>query len=86
MKTQQESIIELIRKIVSEQILVQQRADEIGDPSVAGLDSIGRLTLLVALENETGIELMGPDIGSEVFQSLATLTEFVMRKTAASGS
>jgi len=74
------ALIQQIQQIVSDQILSSLRPDQVDDMVVAGLDSIGRLALLVALENELGVELMGADMGPEVFQSLVILAGFIMRK------
>lgn len=82
MKLQPPDLISRIRTIIAEQILPGQRPEEVADPTVANLDSIGRLTLLVVLENELGVELMGPDIGPEVFQTMAALSGFIIEKAA----
>ncbi|MEK6684558.1 MAG: hypothetical protein AABY46_07855 [Nitrospirota bacterium] len=82
MNLQQEALIPQIQGIVAEKILPGQRADEVDDRVLASLDSIGRLTLMVELENSTSVELMGPDVEPELFSSLARLAEFVIKKAA----
>lgn len=84
MEMQSGELIENIRKIVSEKILNSGRPAEVDDQVVAGLDSIGRLTLLVELENMLEVELMGPDLGPEVFSSFQALTSYISDKSKAS--
>jgi acyl carrier protein len=69
-----------IQRIISEKIINSGLPADVDDKVVAGLDSIGRLTLLVELENSLDMELMGPDIGPEVFVSLHSLTEYIAEK------
>ena len=47
-----------------------------------GLDSIDALELVVALEQEFGIQIPSEDIGNEVFASVSTLAEFVAGRLA----
>jgi acyl carrier protein len=48
-----------------------------------GLDSVDALELVVALENEFGIQIEDEEIGREVFASVSALAEFVHKRTAA---
>ena len=52
-----------IRQIVSEKVLLSNDPSQVNDQTIASLDSIGRLTLLVELENLLGAELMGEECG-----------------------
>ena len=80
METREGVSAEKIQKVISEKIITGSRPEDVDDHLVASLDSIGRLTLLVELENIYGIELMGPDLDPDVFSSLKSLTEYVARK------
>ncbi len=73
-----------IRQIVSEKVLLTNDPGQVNDQTVASLDSIGRLTLLVELENLLGAELMGDDMRPDVFSSMAKLTDFIAGKVAGS--
>ena len=51
----------------------------VNDVSLSNLDSIGRITLLVELENEFSIELTAEEYAPEIFSSLDQLTDFVWK-------
>jgi acyl carrier protein len=84
MDLQSGDLVNTIQKIVSEKILNSGSPGEVDDRVVAGLDSIGRLTLLVELENRLEMELMGPDLGPEVFSSFQKLTSYISEKSKTS--
>lgn len=44
------------------------------------LDSLGVVELAVALENRFGIQLDDEDFSGEVFQTIGTLTDFVVER------
>ena len=79
MEIQKQSLIEQIQKIIREKILTTESLANVDDRVLAGLDSIGRLTLLVELENITGTELMGSDMQPEIFASFDTLSDFIVK-------
>lgn len=82
MQMDQGKLADEVRKIVSEKVLLTNDAGQVNDQTIASLDSIGRLTLLVELENMLGTELMGDDMRPDVFGSMAKLTEFIAAKAA----
>ena len=47
------------------------------DATLSNLDSIGRITLLVELENEFSVELTAEEYAPEIFSSVGQLTDFV---------
>ena len=46
-----------------------------------GLDSIEVMALALGIEREFGIQIPDEELTLELFQDLATLTEYVLRKT-----
>ena len=80
MEIPKEELIGRVQSIVSRKILYTDHPESVNDQILSNLDSIGRLTLLVELENDIGVELMVPDLGPEVFSSFDALTEFVMSR------
>jgi len=80
MEIPKEELIGRVQSIVSRKILNTDYPESVNDQILSNLDSIGRLTLLVELENDIGVELMVADLGPEVFSSFDALTEFVMSR------
>lgn len=74
------NLMEQIRKILMEKVLLTDDVSQVTDQTVASLDSIGRLTLMVELENAYGVELMDTEMRPEVFGSLQNLTDHVVRR------
>jgi len=68
----------LIKNILVQQVQSGMLAETMDDTYTSVLDSIGRLGLLVALENELGCELMGVAFGPDVFSSVDCLASFVL--------
>jgi acyl carrier protein len=77
--------VEDVKAIVVETLGIEDRADTLdaGTPlfgSLPELDSMAVLELMLELEQRFGIELENEDISAEVFENLASLTEFVESK------
>jgi acyl carrier protein len=85
MQIDQQKLAEEIRKIVSEKVLLTNDPGTVDDQTIASLDSIGRLTLLVELENMLGVELMGDELRPETFSSMEKLTEYIAQRVAKTG-
>ena len=47
-----------------------------------GLDSVDALELVVALEKEFGIKIKSQELGSEVFSSVSSLSQFIEARTS----
>lgn len=74
-----------VKAVVVETLNVEDRADAIDAStpllgSLPELDSMAVLELVYALEQRFGIEVDGEDVSADVFETLATLTEFVDAK------
>jgi len=72
-------IITQIRHIVGSKIL-SCPPQEVQDAAIRNLDSIGRITLMVELENEFNVELTTDEYDLAVFESLENLARFVLSK------
>lgn len=67
-----------LRDLVA-RVLGRRRVPESGDFSLrdAGLDSLGMIDLVGAIEQELGVRVTPEDIAPENFTSFSTLTAFV---------
>jgi acyl carrier protein len=72
-------IADTVREIVGEKILECPVA-EVTDASLANLDSIGRITLMVELENAFNVELTGEEYDPEIFSAVDKMAAFVASK------
>ena len=72
-----DGIEETIRKILREKIFAGAEWNDPGVGLTASLDSVGRLTFLVELENHFEAELMGEGVSPEVFESVSSVARFV---------
>lgn len=81
--------IEELKQQLKEQIIDQLNLEEVevsdidNDESLfgdgLGLDSIDALELVLLLEKDYGIKLENPKAGREVFGSINTMAEFIMK-------
>ena len=76
------NVMQQIRKILIEKVLLTDDLNQVTDQTVASLDSIGRLTLMVELENAYGVELMGSEMHPDVFGTLQSLSSYVACKVS----
>jgi acyl carrier protein len=77
--------VEEVKDIVVETLGIPDRADTLDAStplfgSLPELDSMAVLELMLELEQRFGIELENEDISAEVFENLASLTDFVEAK------
>jgi acyl carrier protein len=72
-----DDIAEEIRQAVAKIILAD--AASVNDVALSNLDSIGRITLLVELENKFSVELTAEEYAPEIFSSIDQLTDFVWK-------
>ncbi len=71
----QDDITAGIRQFVAK--IAQTEPGAVDDGTLSNLDSIGRITLLVELENEFSVELTAEEYAPEIFSSLNQLRDFV---------
>ena len=79
--------LEDVKAALVETLGVEDRAAAIDENapllgSLPELDSMAVLQLVLELEERFGIVIEGEDVTAEVFETLATLTEFVNEKLA----
>lgn len=74
-----------IQRVLREKVFLGAADGEEAEGSITSLDSVGRLTLLVELENIFGTELMGDGVSPEVFESVSSVARFVEARLAESG-
>ena len=78
-------IAELKQKVVEALNLEELSAEEINENTPLfgadglGLDSIDALELIVLLDKEYGIRLSDPKQGKEIFDSIATMAEYIQK-------
>jgi acyl carrier protein len=77
--------IAAVKAVVVETLGVEDRADALDATtpllgSMPELDSMAVLELMLELEQRFGITIEGEDISAEVFETLASLAEFVDSK------
>ncbi len=77
---------ESIREIVKEKLFAGADAESSGGGEIAGLDSIGRLTLLVELENIYQVELMDGGLDEEELRSVEKLAGALLRRLEGGGT
>ena len=75
-----------VKAVLVDTLALERRADSIGPdtPLLGGvpeLDSRAVLELIVDLEKRFGIRVADEEVRAEVFESLASLTDFVRSKT-----
>ena len=80
-----ESISVRVKRTVIESLELQMSEADIADDEVLfgggmGLDSIGVLQIVFGLEREFEIEVTDDELRVELFDSMATLTEYVEGK------
>jgi acyl carrier protein len=59
--------------------MIDEQAPLFGDG--LGLDSVDALELVVAVEKEFGIKIKSSELGREVLTSVASLAQFIERRT-----
>jgi acyl carrier protein len=74
--------IDDVKSVVVETLGIEDRADALDETtpllgSLPELDSMAVLALVLALEERFGITIDGEDITAEIFETLASLTDFV---------
>ncbi|MGH9380379.1 MAG: phosphopantetheine-binding protein [Thermoanaerobaculia bacterium] len=89
MSSEQQARDRVKRVLIESLRLEGMTPDAIGDDEPLfgeglGLDSVDALELVVALEKEYGVRIDSESMRREDFTSVATLTHFVERLTAAS--
>ena len=67
-----------IKKILSEKILQTGSTAAVQDSDLASLDSIGRLSLMVELENLSESELMSEQLNDKHFSSFTALANYIL--------
>ncbi len=77
MSPSQDDIAASIRQALAKIALTE--AASVNDSTLSNLDSIGRITLLVELENEFTVELTAEEYAPEIFSSIDELTDFVWK-------
>jgi acyl carrier protein len=83
-----EQLIEDLKQQIIEQLNLQQvKAEDIktDDPLFGeglGLDSIDALELIVLLQQKYKIKLVNAEDGPKVFQSVATMADFIIARLA----
>lgn len=75
---------ELKKKIVVELQLAEVDPEKLADDTSffddgLGLDSIDLLTLVVLVDREYGVEIFSRELGEQVFVSLSTLAEYILK-------
>lgn len=75
-----EGTLERIRRLVA--TVQEQDLSACAPEQALELDSTTRISLLVELENEFGIEFGDDDVSPEMFESLASLAATVEARTA----
>jgi acyl carrier protein len=78
-------IRERVRIVLAENVLKEINASEIGDdfPLIeygVGIDSVARLELLVALEEEFGVKLDESEITPDFFDTVGTISEYISNR------
>jgi acyl carrier protein len=73
---------EAVKAVVVETLSIEDRADALTpDAALLGavpeLDSMAVLELVLALETRFDLEIDGEDVTAELFETLASLTEYV---------
>ena len=77
-----------IKNIMVENLMLQVKAEDIGDeqalfgPGSLGLDSVDALQLVVALDKNFGVKIPDPGAAKEVLQTVNTMVAAVQRKNA----
>ena len=65
------------------QLLEGTPVESLTDTDLVSLDSIGRLSLIVELENIFETELMGDDMSPDCFDSFSKLAGYVVKRRGA---
>ncbi len=74
------SIVAQIKQALSEKVLEGTAIADLSDADLANLDSIGRLSLLVELENIFETELMGEELSPDFFESFEKLAGYIAKR------
>jgi acyl carrier protein len=74
-------LIHTLQTIIAEKILLIPDPMAISNSTLSNLDSLGRITLLVELENAFNVELTNQEYSPEIFESLQSLGCFVQTHT-----
>ena len=81
-----------IKQLLIENLMLQIRAEEIGDEQPLfghqsiGLDSVDALQLVVALDKKYGLKIQDSDAAKQILQSVRTIAEAVVRHAANPGA
>ena len=83
-----DSVTRRVKEAIIESLALPVTADEIADDEVLfgggmALDSIASLEIIAAIEREFGLEVADEDLTAELFDSVATLTEYVVSRLEA---
>jgi acyl carrier protein len=75
-----------IKRMLVENLMLQSKAEEIGDdqplfgPGSLGLDSVDALQLVVALDKNYGLKIPDPEVAKKVLQSVNTIVAAVEQR------
>lgn len=76
----QTTLKQQIKKVMTENLMLQVKEDEIGDdlplfgPGSLGLDSVDALQLVVALDKHFGLKITDPAAARQILQSINTIS------------
>jgi acyl carrier protein len=82
------ALIREIKQLLIENLMLQLTAEEIGTeqplfgPESIGLDSVDALQLVVALDKNYGLRIQDAEAAKQIFQSVRTIAEAVVRHSA----
>jgi acyl carrier protein len=77
-----------IKQLLIENLMLQIKAEEIGDeqplfgPGSVGLDSVDALQLVVALDKKYGLKIQDPEAAKQILQSVQTIAVAVVEHRA----
>jgi acyl carrier protein len=81
MSEEKSSIITSIKSILSQKILQQEGSgSSLTDSELSSIDSIGRLSLTVELENEFDCSLSGEEMTPEILGSFDALADYIIKE------
>jgi len=80
------SVTETLRTFVAKELEWQGGAERLtpGSPLLAGVDSMGLLTLVSFVEEEFGIEIRDDELVPENFETIEAVARLIERKRGAS--
>ncbi len=87
--SERREIIERLKKVLIERLMLQYEPDEISEDSTLfglglGLDSVDALEVVVGVEQEFGVPITDEDM--HAFRSINTIVDFIIAKQATNQS